>query len=237
MLFRSWYDYGGPDFPLQRIQGAYNEIGCVAAYSVAKLDNGVFWLGADARGEGIVYRTNGYTGVRISTHAVEWQIQQYASMSDAVAYTYQQDGHAFYVLNFPTANTTWVYDAATQAWHERAGFVSGAFTRQRANCQCNFNGTIIVGATHDDVGFDDSITPDGLRFLGNLVHELIPGLAAETIQRTWCGFRPVWRGQDLPPWGSVGPLENLLVATGYGAIGLTIAAGIGEAVADQVTRR
>jgi glycine oxidase len=99
------------------------------------------------------------------------------------------------------------------------------------------DGTIIVGATHDDVGFDDSITPDGLRFLGNLVHELIPGLAAETIQRTWCGFRPVWRGQDLPPWGSVGPLENLLVATGYGAIGLTVAAGIGEAVADQVTRR
>jgi hypothetical protein len=140
-----WYDAGLADFPLQRIQGAFNEIGCVAPYSVAKLDNGVFWLGCDARGQGIVYRANGYTGVRISTHAVEWQIQQYAAMSDAVAYTYQQDGHAFYVLNFPTANTTWVYDASTQAWHERAGFLSGAFTRQRANCQCNFNGTIIVG--------------------------------------------------------------------------------------------
>jgi hypothetical protein len=140
-----WYDAGLADFPLQRIQGAFNEIGCVAAYSVAKLDNGVFWLGADARGQGIVYRTNGYTGTRISTHAVEWQIQQYASMSDAVGYTYQQDGHAFYVLNFPTANITWVYDVATQAWHERAGLVSGAFTRQRANNQCNFLGTIIVG--------------------------------------------------------------------------------------------
>ena len=140
-----WYDAGLADFPLQRIQGAFNEIGCVAAYSVAKLDNGVFWLGCDARGQGIVYRTNGYTGVRISTHAVEWQIQQYTSMSDAVGYTYQQDGHAFYVLNFPTANITWVYDVATQAWHERAGFSSGAFTRQRANNQCNFLGTIVVG--------------------------------------------------------------------------------------------
>lgn len=140
-----WYDAGLADFPLQRIQGAFNEIGCVAPYSVAKLDNGVFWLGADARGQGIVYRTNGYTGTRISTHAVEWQIQQYASMSDAVGYTYQQDGHAFYVLNFPTANITWVYDVATQAWHERAGLVSGSFTRQRANNQCNFLGTIVVG--------------------------------------------------------------------------------------------
>jgi hypothetical protein len=140
-----WYDAGQADFPLARIQGAYNEIGCAATYSVAKLDNGLFWLGADARGNGVVYRANGYTGQRISTHAVEWQIQQYGTISDAIAYTYQQDGHAFYVLTFPTANATWVYDVSTQAWHERAGFVDGQFTRHRSNCQMNFNGKIIVG--------------------------------------------------------------------------------------------
>jgi len=140
-----WYDSGATDFPLTRIQGAFNEIGCVAPFSIAKLDNGLFWLGTDARGQGIVYRANGYTGVRVSTHAIEWQIQQYGNISDAVAYTYQQDGHAFYVINFPTGNTTWVYDVATQAWHERAGFKNGAFTRQRSNNQCNFGGTIIVG--------------------------------------------------------------------------------------------
>jgi hypothetical protein len=140
-----WDDAGTADFPLSRIQGAYNEIGCAAAYSVAKLDNGLFWLGSDARGNGIVYRANGYTGQRISTHAVEWQIQQYSTISDAIAYTYQQDGHAFYVLTFPTANATWVYDVATQAWHERAGFSNGQFTRHRSNCQMNFNNEIIVG--------------------------------------------------------------------------------------------
>ena len=140
-----WYDAGTADFPLARIQGAYNEIGCAAAYSVAKLDNGLFWLGADARGNGIVYRANGYTGQRVSTHAVEWQIQQYSTISDAIAYTYQQDGHAFYVLTFPTANATWVYDVATQAWHERAGFSGGQFIRHRSNCQMNFNNEIIVG--------------------------------------------------------------------------------------------
>lgn len=140
-----WYNAGLPDFPLTRIQGAFNELGCAAAFSVAKLDNSVFWLGQDARGEGIVYRSEGYNGKRISTHAVEWQIQQYANMSDAVAYTYQQDGHAFYVLNFPSANQTWVYDVATQGWHERAGLLDNIFTRNRGNCQCNFEGTIIVG--------------------------------------------------------------------------------------------
>jgi hypothetical protein len=140
-----WYNSGNADFPLQRIQGAFNEIGCVATFSVAKLDNSLFWLGQDARGQGIVYRANGYTGQRVSTHAVEWQIQQYDNISDAVAYTYQQDGHSFYVLNFPSANATWVYDVSTQAWHERAGWINGDFVRHRANCQNFFNQTVTVG--------------------------------------------------------------------------------------------
>ena len=140
-----WYDAGLPDFPMARIQGAFNEIGCLAAYSVAKLDNGLFWLGTDQRGNGIVYRSKGYSGERVSTHAVEWQIQQYSNLSDAVGYTYQQDGHSFYVLNFPTADTTWVYDVATGAWHERAGWENDAFTRTRGNCQLNFNNEILIG--------------------------------------------------------------------------------------------
>jgi hypothetical protein len=144
-----WYDAGLLDFPLQRIQGAFNEIGCAAAYSIAKMDNGLFWLGKDARGQGVVYRANGYTGQRISTHAVEWQIQQYGNLSDAIGYTYQQDGHSFYVLIFPSANTTWVYDVATQAWHERAGWVNGEFTRHRSNCQVFFNSEVVVGDYED----------------------------------------------------------------------------------------
>ncbi len=140
-----WYNSGEADFPLTRIQGAFNEIGCVAPYSVAKLDNGIFWLGADARGQGIVYRANGYTGQRISTHAIEYAIQSYDTISDAIAYTYQQEGHAFYVLVFPTAGKTWVYDVAVNAWHERAGFSDGAFVRHRSNCHANYQGIPHVG--------------------------------------------------------------------------------------------
>jgi hypothetical protein len=140
-----WYNAGLLDFPLTRIQGAFNELGCAAPYSVAKMDNQIYWLGKDARGQGMVYRAAGYVGQRISTHAIEWQIQQYANISDATAYTYQQDGHSFYVLNFPTANATWVFDVATGAWHERAGFAGGELTRHRADNMCNFAGNIVVG--------------------------------------------------------------------------------------------
>jgi hypothetical protein len=140
-----WYDAGNLDFPLTRIQGAFNEIGCAAPYSVAKMDNQIYWLGKDARGQGVVYRAAGYIGQRISTHAIEWQLQEYENMSDAVGYTYQQDGHSFYVLNFPSANTTWVYDVATGAWHERAAFSNGLLNRHRGNSMCNFGGNIVIG--------------------------------------------------------------------------------------------
>lgn len=140
-----WYNAATPDFPLQRIQGAYNEVGLIAPYSVAKLDNTIFWLGADARGRGIVYRAEGYAARRISTHAIEWQIQQYENLEETVAYTYQQDGHSFYVLAFPNQNTTWVYDASTESWHERAEFSDGQLTRHRGNCQMAYANQIAIG--------------------------------------------------------------------------------------------
>lgn len=140
-----WYDAGLLDFPLTRIQGAFNELGCAAPYSIAKMDNQVYWLGKDARGQGIVYKAAGYIGQRVSTHAIEWQMQEYADISDATGYTYQQDGHSFYVLNFPSADTTWVYDVATGAWHERASFANGEFNRHRASSQMFFNSTTVVG--------------------------------------------------------------------------------------------
>jgi len=144
-----WYDAGTPDFPLARIQGAFMEVGCEAAYSVAKLDNSVFWLGSDARGRGIIYRANGYTPARISTNAVEYAIQSYGNIADAIGYTYQQDGHPFYVLIFPSAEATWVYDVSTQLWHERAGFENGQFARHRSNCQTSFNDEIVIGDYED----------------------------------------------------------------------------------------
>jgi hypothetical protein len=144
-----WVNSGGADFPLERVNGAFNEVGCAAPYSVAKADNSVFWLGADDRGQGMVYRANGYTAARVSTHAVEWQVQSYGDISDAVGFTYQQDGHAFYVLTFPAAGKTWAYDAAANAWHERAGFFNGQFVRHRAACQTSFNNEVWVGDYED----------------------------------------------------------------------------------------
>lgn len=144
-----WYYNADVNFPFAPIQGAYNEIGCAAGFSVAKLDNTLYWLGQDARGFGIVYRARGYNAERVSTHAIEYAIQSYSYIGDAIAYTYQQDGHAFYVLTFPTASATWVYDVSTNMWHQRASFLDGAFYRHRSNCMVNYAGYIMVGDYQD----------------------------------------------------------------------------------------
>jgi hypothetical protein len=151
-----WYDAGQPDYPLAPIQGAFLETGCAAPYSVAKMDSSVFWLGTDARGAGMVYRARGYQPQRISTHAIEYAIQSYSTISDAIAYTYQQDGHMFYVLTFPTANVTWVYDAATQMWHQR-GYISDTtdqLNRHTPSCMATIGTRVYVGhSSQREIGY------------------------------------------------------------------------------------
>lgn len=122
---------GNADFPFERVGGGFNEKGCLAKFSIAKIDNYVFWLGRDEFGQGVVYAGHGLLPERISTHAIETAIQGYASPSAAKAFTYQSGGHSFYVLNF--AEATWVYDLSTKLWHERAYLNAGTLERHRAD--------------------------------------------------------------------------------------------------------
>jgi hypothetical protein len=142
-----WRASGDVDFPFARDTNAAIEQGCAAPWSAVSMDNSVFWVGAASEGGGIVWRLNGYTPVRVSTDAVEYAIASYADISDAVGYAYQQEGHTFYVLTFPSAGATWVYDAATQMWHQRAYLnpSTGKLGRHRSNCHAYFHGLHIVG--------------------------------------------------------------------------------------------
>lgn len=138
---------GDSDLPFAKVQGAAMEIGCEAPYSVAKIDSSFLWLGRSDEGRGIVWRAINYQPQRISTHAVEFAIASYGDVSDAVAFTYQQEGHSFYQITFPGADKTWVYDIATNLWHERAWRdpADGTLKAHRAICQMNFANSTIVG--------------------------------------------------------------------------------------------
>lgn len=146
-----WYDAGNAQFPFAELPGSNIEHGIWAPYSVASADIETFWLSSDLQGQGVVFALKGYDARRISNHALEDAIQKMPSTKDAIGYTYQQQGHVFYVLCFPTGNQTWVYDASlgddpTMAWHQRAWTDSdGNLNRDRSNCFATLYGKNVVG--------------------------------------------------------------------------------------------
>jgi len=113
-----WYLSGAADFPFEAIASTFVSYGCIAVYSMQSIDVSLFWLSQDLKGQGIAVKSDGYNAKRISTHALEQEWQQYATLSDAVSGTYQIDGHTFWVLSFPTADKTWVYDLSTDQWYQ-----------------------------------------------------------------------------------------------------------------------
>ena len=141
-----WVNDGGAGFPYSKLPGVSIEQGCVAKNSVAQLDGSLIWLSSNEDGQGQIFQTQGFRPVRISSHSIETAITSYSVISDAVAYTYQQEGHSFYVLTFPSAGVTWCYDMATSTWHQRGYLLEdGSFGRHRSNCHAFFARANLVG--------------------------------------------------------------------------------------------
>lgn len=134
-----WYNAGddGVAGPFAPIPSVFIPYGIVAPHSAVVVDGSPIWLGGTPNGSCIVYKSEGYTPVRISTHAVENAIREIfaaaLTVSNADASTYQENGHIFYVLTFPSnadtgfAGSTWVYDTTSDLWHERGVWNGLAF--------------------------------------------------------------------------------------------------------------
>ena len=140
-----WADQGLFPFPFQRIPGSSSQHGIAAKFSVARLGNSFAYLARNNRGQSEIVVMEGYFPKRISTHAVEnTLVNQY--VADAVAYTYQLEGHECYVISFPTLDLTWVYDIATGLWHKWLWTDNqNKYHRHRSNCAAYFQNMVLVG--------------------------------------------------------------------------------------------
>ena len=140
-----WSDVGTFPFAFQRIPGSSSQHGIAAKFSVARLGNTFAYLAKNNRGQSEVVMMNGYFPQRISTHAVENTLVN-QKVSDAIAYTYQLEGHECYVITFPSLDLTWVYDIATQLWHKWLWVDNqNNYHRHRSNCSAVFQGLVLVG--------------------------------------------------------------------------------------------
>ena len=94
------------------------------------------------------------------------------------------------------------------------------------------DGRLVVGATVEERGFDDTLTAGGLLALLEGAWRAVPGIEELPIAETWVGFRPGSR-DDAPMLGPSG-IDGLVVATGHHRNGILLTPLSAEAVSAYV---
>lgn len=141
-----WRNTGDSTFPFARISGS-TPVGCIAPFTITSIDTSVYWVGNNSQGGGIVYKAQGFTPVRISNDFIERKLQNVSQPELLRSWTYQEEGHVFYVITGSDLETSLVYDIATEQWHERAYLNSnGTYEQHRGSCCVTaFNDRRLVG--------------------------------------------------------------------------------------------
>jgi D-amino-acid dehydrogenase len=94
---------------------------------------------------------------------------------------------------------------------------------------------IRVGGTAELAGYSLALREPRRATLAHVVSDLFPGGGDLARAEFWCGLRPMT--PDGTPIIGPTPIANLLLATGHGTLGWTMAAGTGRVIADLVSGR
>jgi len=95
------------------------------------------------------------------------------------------------------------------------------------------DGSVLVGATSEDVGFDETATASGVRYLLEASAELLPVLHGAAFEGVRVGLRPMTR-DELPAIGPSSTMRNVFYATGHYRNGVLLAPLTAALVADIV---
>jgi len=136
-----WQNIGAYPFPLLRIPGSPTDMGVAARWSIARCNGELIYLGRARRGGLSVVTIQNYRPVTVSTPDLDFLFNEYVNPSDAIAFSYRQNGHEFYQISFQQQGVTWLYDATSQVW---STLLSGATTRHYANFGCQFDFHVIT---------------------------------------------------------------------------------------------
>ncbi len=94
---------------------------------------------------------------------------------------------------------------------------------------------IRVGGTAELAGYNNALREPRRETLTHVVSDLFPRGGDVSKASFWCGLRPMT--PDGTPVIGATPIDGLLLATGHGTLGWTMAAGTGRVIADLVAGR
>ena len=95
------------------------------------------------------------------------------------------------------------------------------------------DGSVLVGATSEDVGFDESSTPEGVRQLLDRAAELVPAARDARVRDVRVGLRPA-TSDELPIIGASSTMRGVYYATGHYRNGVLLAPLTAMMLADLV---
>jgi glycine oxidase len=97
------------------------------------------------------------------------------------------------------------------------------------------DGTLLVGATVEDVGFDERSTVEGVEGLAHAVSGLLPASRKASVQSVRVGLRPA-TPDGLPAIGPLPGAPRVLVATGHYRNGVLLAPITADLIARDLLR-
>jgi glycine oxidase len=83
-------------------------------------------------------------------------------------------------------------------------------------------GTVLLGVTVEETGFDTNVTVAGLHAIMSGVLALAPQIGQLSLVRAWAGLRPT-TPDELPYMGPLPPLHNLWISAGHFRKGILLA--------------
>ncbi len=193
-----WANAGGADATgYQRTE--VSEWGILAPQSAQTVGGQVFFVAHDRTVRAIA----GYSPQRISTHAIEREIEQLTDYDTITSCTWVRDGHSFYVIS--SSDWTFAYDTATGVWHTRKSY---GFNAWNISTAVPAFGKVLVGSSTEPIiyemspsFFDDAGQP--LVMQATLSPLMVPGKKITISRAWWDPERGVGTGQgdaeDIDP--------------------------------------
>ena len=97
-------------------------------------------------------------------------------------------------------------------------------------------GEVLIGSTRDFAGFEIDVDPERAREVATAAYDLMPALRDLAIRSRSTGLRP-WSPDGRPLIGPMPGVDGLIIATGHGGGGNTLALLTGEIVAALIADR
>jgi len=92
---------------------------------------------------------------------------------------------------------------------------------------------IVLGSTREDVGYDKTVSIQGIENLRNAGCKVVPQLKNATMVRTWAGLRP-YTPDEVPILGRVEEVEGFIMASGHFRNGILLSPITGKLIAELI---